>query len=140
MFYAACSRCRRSATPDDPEVVAAGHLRRLRLRRLPRARAGDRRYRQLPAYAQRPIRPYTDLLLHDLGPGLADGKRDGKRTPSEWRTPPLWGIGLFPIVNGHSRYLHDGRARDLAEAILWHGGEATRSRAVRGSPRPIGQP
>ena len=94
---------------------------------LPAQTTGD--YRDVPAYAHVRIRPYTDLLLHDMGPGLADGKPDGQATPSEWRTPPLWGIGLFAIVNGHTRYLHDGRARNLAEAILWHGGEAMRSRA-----------
>ncbi|MCA8953616.1 MAG: thiol oxidoreductase [Planctomycetes bacterium] len=83
------------------------------------------------------IRPYTDLLLHDLGEGLADQKRDGDALPAEWRTPPLWGIGLVPVVNGHTRYLHDGRARDLAEAVLWHGGEAFASRErFRLAPRP----
>lgn len=82
----------------------------------------------LPALADQRIRPYTDLLLHDLGPALADAKRDGAAEPAEWRTPPLWGIGLFEQVSGHTRYLHDGRARDLAEAILWHGGEAQRAR------------
>lgn len=74
------------------------------------------------------IRPYTDLLLHDMGPELADNKPDGKATGSEWRTPPLWGLGLVPAVNEHTRYLHDGRARSLEEAILWHGGEAKNSR------------
>ncbi len=81
-----------------------------------------------PGWANQTIRPYTDLLLHDLGDGLSDGKWDGDARPGEWKTPPLWGIGLIPAVNGHSRYLHDGRARSLAEAILWHGGEAQRSR------------
>jgi CxxC motif-containing protein (DUF1111 family) len=70
------------------------------------------------------IYPYTDLLLHDMGPGLADGRSDFLADGTEWRTPPLWGIGLFQTTNGHTRYLHDGRARDLNEAILWHGGEA----------------
>ena len=70
------------------------------------------------------IRPYTDLLLHDMGPGLADNRPDFLANGQEWRTPPLWGIGLFPVVNGHSFYLHDGRARNLEEAVLWHGGEA----------------
>lgn len=74
------------------------------------------------------IRPYTDLLLHDLGPGLADERPDGDATGREWRTAPLWGIGLVETVNGHTRFLHDGRARDLEEAILWHGGEADASR------------
>jgi CxxC motif-containing protein (DUF1111 family) len=72
--------------------------------------------------------PYTDLLLHDMGDGLADGRRDGEATGREWRTQPLWGIGLIETVNGHSRLLHDGRARDMTEAILWHGGEAQRAR------------
>jgi len=70
------------------------------------------------------IRPYTDLLLHDMGPRLADGRPDFGADGSEWRTPPLWGIGLTETVNGHTRFLHDGRARNLEEAILWHGGEA----------------
>lgn len=81
-----------------------------------------------PRFANRIIHPYTDLLLHDLGAGLADEKQDGNALPQEWRTPPLWGIGLIPIVNQHNRYLHDGRARGLAEAILWHGGEAHAAR------------
>lgn len=72
--------------------------------------------------------PFTDLLLHDMGDGLADHRRDGDATGREWRTPPLWGIGLIETVNGHTRYLHDGRARSLEEAVLWHGGEAQRSR------------
>jgi len=72
--------------------------------------------------------PYTDLLLHDMGAGLADDRRDGDASGREWRTPPLWGIGLIETVNGHSRLLHDGRARSIEEAVLWHGGEAQRSR------------
>lgn len=70
------------------------------------------------------IWPYTDLLLHDMGEDLADGRPEGKASGREWRTPPLWGIGLTETVNGHSYFLHDGRARNLMEAILWHGGEA----------------
>ncbi|MCA8963873.1 MAG: thiol oxidoreductase [Planctomycetes bacterium] len=89
-----------------------------------------------PGFAGHTIRPFTDLLLHDLGEALADGKRDGDAAPAEWRTAPLWGIGLVPVVNGHTRYLHDGRARDLAEAILWHGGEAAASKErFRAAPR-----
>jgi CxxC motif-containing protein (DUF1111 family) len=67
---------------------------------------------------------YTDLLLHDMGTDLADNRPDFLATGSEWRTPPLWGIGLIKTVNGHSFLLHDGRARNMEEAILWHGGEA----------------
>ena len=74
------------------------------------------------------IWPYTDLLLHDVGPGLADGRAEGQASGREWRTPPLWGLGLTPRVNGHMRLLHDGRARGPVEAILWHGGEAEASR------------
>jgi CxxC motif-containing protein (DUF1111 family) len=74
------------------------------------------------------IWPYSDLLLHDLGDGLADGQQVGDATGNEWRTAPLWGIGLTKTVNGHTFFLHDGRARNLTEAILWHGGEAEKSR------------
>lgn len=70
------------------------------------------------------IWPYTDLLLHDMGDGLADHRPEGDADGREWRTPPLWGIGLTEMVNGHTFFLHDGRARNLLEAILWHGGEA----------------
>jgi CxxC motif-containing protein (DUF1111 family) len=115
--------------PDDPSVVlgrqaftragcAACHV--------PELRTGD----SSPVAVLRgaAFRPYTDLLLHDMGEGLADGRRDGDASGREWRTPPLWGIGLVPTVNGHSRYLHDGRARSIEEAVLWHGGEAQRAR------------
>jgi CxxC motif-containing protein (DUF1111 family) len=74
------------------------------------------------------ISPFTDLLLHDMGPGLSDRSLAGDILPTEWRTPPLWGIGLLEIVNGHNHLLHDGRAQGVAEAILWHDGEARRSR------------
>jgi CxxC motif-containing protein (DUF1111 family) len=74
------------------------------------------------------IHPFTDLLLHDLGDELADNRPDFKATGNEWRTAPLWGIGLTQKVNGHNNFLHDGRARNLMEAIMWHGGEAAASR------------
>jgi CxxC motif-containing protein (DUF1111 family) len=74
------------------------------------------------------IHPYTDLLLHDMGEALADGRPDGLAQGRQWKTPPLWGVGLIQDVNGHTRLLHDGRARDVLEAILWHGGEAEASR------------
>jgi CxxC motif-containing protein (DUF1111 family) len=75
------------------------------------------------------IHPYTDLLLHDMGPGLADGRPDYLATGSEWRTSPLWGIGMLQRTNGGTGYyLHDGRARTLEEAILWHDGEAAKSK------------
>lgn len=75
-----------------------------------------------PEFAAREIAPYTDLLLHDMGPGLAGP------AGSEWRTPPLWGIGLTQVVSGHSLLLHDGRARSFTEAILWHDGEGSTAR------------
>ncbi len=75
------------------------------------------------------IWPYTDLLLHDMGEALADGRPDGQASGRQWKTPPLWGIGLIKDVNGHDRLLHDGRARGVLEAVLWHGGEAEASRA-----------
>lgn len=112
------------------------------------ARAGELLFRQLgcaschvetlrtgtlqdfPELSEQVIHPYTDLLLHDLGDALADGRPDFEADGNEWRTPPLWGIGLFQIVNRHTRYLHDGRARSIEEAVLWHGGEAAASRAA----------
>lgn len=78
--------------------------------------------------ANQRIHPYTDLLLHDMGPELADGRPDFEASGSEWRTPPLWGIGLLQTVGGHTDLLHDGRARNAEEAILWHGGEAEGAR------------
>jgi CxxC motif-containing protein (DUF1111 family) len=82
------------------------------------------------------IWPYTDLLLHDMGEGLADNAPVGDASGSEWRTQPLWGIGLTEAVNGHTFFLHDGRARNLTEAILWHGGEAeaAKERVVAATP------
>lgn len=82
----------------------------------------------IDALAGQAVRPFTDLLLHDMGEGLADGRPDFEATGSEWRTPPLWGLGLIETVNGHTNLLHDGRARNLEEAILWHGGEAEGSK------------
>ena len=82
----------------------------------------------VPSVSNQTIHPYTDLLLHDMGPGLADNRPDFHASGTEWRTPPLWGIGLVQRVNGHTNFLHDGRARNLMEAILWHGGEAAASR------------
>jgi CxxC motif-containing protein (DUF1111 family) len=81
------------------------------------------------------IRPYTDLLLHDMGDDLADHRPDFQADGREWRTPPLWGIGLLRTVNGHTDLLHDGRARNVVEAILWHGGEAATAREMFRSMR-----
>ncbi|MBK9755142.1 MAG: c-type cytochrome [Nannocystis sp.] len=96
----ACHTPRQRTAADDPLIEAAGQT----------------------------IFPYTDLLLHDMGPELADGRPDYEASGSEWRTPPLWGIGLIETVNGHSDLLHDGRARSRMEAVLWHGGEGQAAR------------
>ncbi|MBN6773950.1 c-type cytochrome [Pseudomonas granadensis] len=77
-----------------------------------------------PELANQVIRPYSDLLLHDMGDGLADNRSEFQASGRDWRTPPLWGIGLTQAVSGHTQFLHDGRARNLLEAVLWHGGEA----------------
>lgn len=89
-----------------------------------------------PAHRFQLIWPYSDFLLHDMGEGLADNAPVGDASGSEWRTPPLWGIGLTETVSGHTLFLHDGRARSLLEAILWHGGEAqaARDRVVAMTP------
>ena len=73
--------------------------------------------------SNRIIKPYSDFLLHNMGKDLDDGVNEGEAKSYEWKTPPLWGIGLVKIVNRHTRFLHDGRAKSIEEAILWHGGE-----------------
>jgi CxxC motif-containing protein (DUF1111 family) len=85
-------------------------------------------HRDVPQLSNQIIHPFTDLLLHDMGDELADGRADFEATGREWRTSPLWGIGLTETVNRHTRFLHDGRARSLEEAVLWHGGEASKAR------------
>lgn len=114
---------------DDP-AVARGEALFAKARcngcHVPELRTGE--VAGLPGLSNQVIRPYTDLLLHDLGEGLADGRPDFVASGREWRTAPLWGIGLSATVNGQATYLHDGRARTLAEAILWHGGQAQASR------------
>ncbi len=91
----------------------------------------------VPEISNQPIFPYTDLLVHDMGEGLTDNRSDFAANGREWRTAPLWGIGLTSTVNKHTFFLHDGRARSLMEAVLWHGGEAASSRDyVRKLPKP----
>ena len=86
-----------------------------------------------PHLSHQLIWPYTDLLLHDMGEGLADNRPEGEASGTEWRTAPLWGVGLTAVVSGHTLLLHDGRARNLLEAVMWHGGEAQGARdAVQG--------
>ena len=84
----------------------------------------------VPSLSNQRIHPYTDLLLHDMGDGLADGRPDFLATGNEWRTTPLWGLGMLQKVQGVAYYLHDGRARSIEEAILWHGGEAEKSKTA----------
>jgi CxxC motif-containing protein (DUF1111 family) len=116
-------------TDDDPEAVRGGQLfasarcTACHVAELKTGAVGD-----LPELANQEIRPYTDLLLHDMGDGLADNRPAFTADGREWRTAPLWGLGLIAKVNGHTFFLHDGRARNVTEAILWHGGEATWSR------------
>jgi CxxC motif-containing protein (DUF1111 family) len=114
---------------DDPGVRQGERLFReaaCSVCHIPEIRTGN--YDVLPAASNRVIQPYTDLLLHEMGDALADGRPDYLASGSEWRTAPLWGLGLRQLVSGQTGLLHDGRARDVAEAILWHGGEAEWSR------------
>ena len=94
----------------------------------PELKTGE--YAPIPEMSHQVIRPFTDLLLHDMGEALSDNRPDFEAGGREWRTAPLWGLGLAKTVNGHTDLLHDGRARTTAEAILWHGGEANFSREV----------
>lgn len=115
--------------PDAPEVrrgEAVFHAAGCASCHVPSYTTGP--HPTIAQFADQKIWPYTDLLVHDMGEGLADGRPDFAANGRQWRTPPLWGLGLIPTVNGHSHYLHDGRARNLAEAVLWHGGEAATSR------------
>lgn len=122
---------------DDPEVRRGEQLFRqvgCAACHLPTLVTGDAP--GAPALSAQRIHAYTDLLLHDMGPGLADDRPDFMAEGREWRTPPLWGVGLIETVNRHTNLLHDGRARGFTEAILWHGGEADAAReAFRTLPR-----
>ncbi|CTQ51455.1 putative thiol oxidoreductase [Jannaschia donghaensis] len=128
-FYSRNLGVPRRATVNDPSVLrgkALFHAARCSACHTPKFvthRLADR-----PEHSFQLIWPYSDLLLHDMGAGLADDLRAGQATGAEWRTPPLWGIGLTQQVSGHRQFLHDGRARSLTEAILWHGGEGQASR------------
>jgi CxxC motif-containing protein (DUF1111 family) len=96
-----------------------------------------REVRHLPAAANQKVRAYTDLLLHNMGAALADGRPDFQAGPRDWRTPPLWALGLAQTVSGSTSMLHDRRARNATEAILWHGGDAEASREFfRRLPKP----
>ncbi|MEH7828040.1 di-heme oxidoredictase family protein [Gemmobacter denitrificans] len=114
---------------DDPQVLrgkAVFHQAQCATCHVPKF--VTHRLKDQPEQSFQLIWPYTDLLLHDMGEGLADHRPEGRATGQEWRTAPLWGIGLTAQVSGHSQFLHDGRARSLLEAVLWHGGEAQSAR------------
>ena len=123
--------------PDEPTVLQGKALfYRIGCTGCHVPKHATRRDWPVQALAGQLIWPYTDLLVHDMGDALADGRPEGNASGREWRTAPLWGIGLTQIVNGHTRFLHDGRARNLEEAILWHSGEAeAQSTAYRAMQR-----
>ncbi|QNI03785.1 c-type cytochrome [Halomonas sp. SH5A2] len=123
-FYASSLAVPMRRNMDDPAVKqGAEHFNALGCAscHTPQRTAADA---ARPALADQIIWPYSDLLLHDMGDALADHRSEFKADGREWRTPPLWGIGLAQTVNPRAGFLHDGRARTLEEAILWHGGEA----------------
>lgn len=142
IFHSVTFYCRTLAVPaarnqDEPKVQQGRRLFeqfKCAACHVPEMTTGA--FAAVPELAQQKIRPFTDLLLHDMGAGLADDRPAFAASGCEWRTPPLWGIGLVPKVNGHTTLLHDGRARNLTEAVLWHGGEAEASReAFRNAPK-----
>lgn len=114
---------------DDPDVIAGQKIfEQLKCAscHIPSFTTGN--YDGIPEISNQKIFPYTDMLLHDMGYELADNRTEFQANGREWKTRPLWGIGLTAVTSGHTSFLHDGRARNLTEAILWHGGEAEKSR------------
>lgn len=131
-YYSQTLGAPRTGRPADSGVVREGQrlMGDLSCARchVPHLHTGSSATAAAAALNGQTIWPYTDLLLHDMGPGLDDGVAELGAVSSEWRTAPLWGIGLTRRINRQATYLHDGRARSLEEAILWHGGEASGSR------------
>lgn len=125
--------CRTLAVPaarnlDDSEVILGYELfekAKCSACHTPKHITG--KFPEIPAISNQTIYPFTDMLLHDMGDDLADGRQDFLANGNEWKTRPLWGIGLTNTVNIHTNFLHDGRAKSIEEAILWHGGEAENS-------------
>lgn len=116
---------------DSPKVIRGAEMflhARCGSCHTPSMKTGD--VPGLPQLSNQRIYPFSDLLLHDMGPQLADGRPDGEASGSEWRTAPLWGLGRSAEIAGEAFYLHDGRARSIEESILWHGGEAAQSQAI----------
>ena len=129
VFYTATLAPAARRKPDDPQVLRGQALfaqAQCAACHKPSYTTGQPLFPELssPKVAGQRIWPYTDLLLHDMGEALADGRPDFQASGRQWKTPPLWGVGLFRDVNGHQRLLHDGRANGVLEAVLWHGGEA----------------
>ena len=122
---------------NDPEVRRGAALfssAQCAVCHVPEMKTG--KFSKLPQLSDQVFHAYTDMLLHDMGDELADGRPDFKAGPRDWRTPPLWGLGLSQTVSGSAAMLHDGRARNVTEAVLWHGGEAEGAReAFRNMPR-----
>ncbi|MBW3694805.1 c-type cytochrome [Vibrio sp. T187] len=110
---------------DDPKVIKGKELfKTAGCQSCHQAEFRTAKRDELPALSEQLISPYTDMLLHDMGEGLADNRPEYLANGREWRTTPLWGLGYTKEVNGHTFLLHDGRARNVMEAVLWHGGEA----------------
>ena len=134
VFYVATLAPAARRQPDDPQVLRGQALfaqAQCATCHRPGYTTGEPLFPRLtsPMVTRQRIWPYTDLLLHDMGEGLADFSRpDYLASGRQWKTPPLWGVGLFQDVNGHQRLLHDGRANGVLEAVLWHAGEAQRSK------------
>ncbi|GIT93193.1 thiol oxidoreductase [Jannaschia pagri] len=137
-FYSATLAVPKRGDVGDPEVLRGKelfHQSQCAACHVPKfvtARLRDR-----PAHSFQLIWPYSDFLLHDMGPGLADSLPAGQATGSEWRTPPLWGLGLVQQVSPEAGFLHDGRARTIEEAILWHGGEGAGARNAYAALPPL---
>ncbi len=132
-FYHFALAVPQQRNPDDKQVQRGAKLfeqAQCAACHVPELQTGE--FARYPALAHRTIHPYTDLLLHDMGEKLADHRPDYLASGREWRTPPLWGIGLAKKVEPLAGFLHDGRARSLLEAVLWHDGEgAASTRAVK---------
>ncbi|MCU0883221.1 MAG: c-type cytochrome, partial [Hyphomonadaceae bacterium] len=129
IFYTATLAPPARRKPDDPQVLrgqALFHQAQCATCHRPSYTTGEPPFPHLTSrqISGQRIWPYSDFLLHDMGPELADGRPDFQANGRQWKTPPLWGIGMFRDVNGHQRLLHDGRANGVLEAVLWHGGEA----------------
>ncbi len=129
LFYSRNLAVPARRNPDSPEVLKGKQLfQQANCHSCHTPRFVTRKDAAEPELAEQVIFPYSDLLLHDMGEGLADQRPEFLASGRDWRTPPLWGIGLTETVSGHTRFLHDGRARNLMEAVLWHSGEAEASK------------